>query len=304
MARPDPEALAPLLRERLRGEVKVGEPLARHISLGVGGPADLFVVPADLDDLRELLRLLAADEVPYQVIGGGYNLLVRDGGLRGVAVSLGRFQRRERVGESISLGAGVTTGTAVRFAAGEGLAGIEFLAGIPGTIGGAVTMNAGAHGDATADRLRTLTTLSGEQVQTRERADLLFGYRFLTLSPGEIIIEADFELTRDDPAEIRKRMDALLAHRRASQRVGYPNAGSFFRNPPGQQAWRLIDQAGLRGCRIGGAEVSEVHTNFLVNRGEATARHFLDLARLVKEKVQAVSGVVLEEEVRIIGEDP
>lgn len=298
------KGLAALVRERVRGEVLADEPLSRHTSLRVGGVADLFVSPADPADLRELLCLLAGEGTPYLVIGGGYNLLVRDGGFRGVAISLRNFRALEELsGNLLSAGAGVTNGALVRFAEERRLSGLEFLIGIPGTVGGALAMNAGAHGEAILERLESLTSLAGGELRTRPREELEFGYRFLRLDPGEIVVVAAFRLAAVSPAEIEERIERFLAHRRAAQRVSQPNAGSFFKNPQGEQAWRLIDGAGLRGHRIGGAQVSAVHANFLVNLGGATARDFIELAALIKERVKAVSGIELEEEVRIVGED-
>ncbi|MCM2359181.1 MAG: UDP-N-acetylmuramate dehydrogenase, partial [Geobacteraceae bacterium] len=259
------------IRRSFRGDLLVDEPLARHTSLRVGGGADLLAVPADLDDLRGLLRILAERGTASLVIGGGYNLLVRDGGFRGVAISLTNFRGLEELPDSLlSAGAGVSNGALVRFAEERRLAGLEFLIGIPGTVGGALCMNAGAHGEAILDRLATLTTLHGREVRTRVREELDYGYRFLRLDPGEIIVAAAFRLAEGNPAEIEERIEGFLAHRRNAQRVRHPNAGSFFKNPEGEQAWRLIEAAGLRGQRIGEAQVSEVHANFLVNRGGAT----------------------------------
>lgn len=293
-----------LIAGRIRGEALADEPLARHTSLKVGGPADLLVTPAGRDDLRALIALLAEARTPYLVLGAGYNLLVRDGGFRGVVVSLrGVALLEELAGDRIVAEAGVTTGALVRFAEERELAGLEFMSGIPGTVGGALAMNAGAHGEAILERVETLTTLRDGEFLVRQRSGLDYGYRYLALAPGEIVVAATFELARGSAAEIEARIEAFLAHRRNAQRVGYPSAGSFFKNPPGAHAWRLIDEAGLRGMRIGGAQVAEAHTNFLVNRGGATARDFLELAALVKEKVRERSGVTLEEEVRIVGED-
>lgn len=295
--------IASQVSARVRGEVLYLEPLARHTSLRVGGPADLFVIPADLNDLSELLLLCAEKGLAHLLIGGGHNLLVRDGGFRGVAISLRNFRGIARVaGNVVSAGSGVTTGELVRYAEEKRLAGLEFLIGIPGTVGGALGMNAGAHGEAILDRLASMTTLCGGELRIRQREELTFGYRYLRLLPGEVIIEAGFQMHEGEPVEIEERLERFLAHRRNAQRVSYPNAGSFFKNPAGQQAWRLIDGAGLRGYRIGGAQVAEAHANFLVNRGEATARDFIELATLVKEKVKAASGIVLEDEVRIVGE--
>jgi UDP-N-acetylmuramate dehydrogenase len=287
-----------------RGEIRLNEPLALHTSLKVGGPADIFAVPADLEDLKWLLADLAVNRLPFLVIGGGYNLLVKNGGFRGAVISLAGFNRLERILENfVTAGAGVTNGALVRFAGKTGLGGLEFLIGIPGTVGGALSMNAGAHGEAILERLANLTTLDRGMIISRRREELEFGYRFLRLLPDEIILEAVFRLEERDRAEVAERIERFLTHRRTTQRVSYPNAGSFFKNPAGEQAWKLIEAAGLRGFRVGGAQVSEVHTNFLVNRGKATASDFLELAGLVKERVKADSGIELAEEVRIVGED-
>ena len=264
----------------------------------------MFAIPADLDDLRLLMGFIASAEVPCLVIGGGYNLLVRDGGIRGVAISLRNLRRLDKLpGNRVRSEAGVTTGEFVRFAEERSLAGIEFLIGIPGTVGGALSVNAGAHGEAIMDRLETLDILSGEEMVIKGRQELSFGYRHLDLAPGEVIIGATFRLDPGSGVEIEDRIEGFLAHRRITQRVSYPSAGSFFKNPEGMQAWRIIDEAGLRGHRIGGAQVSEVHSNFLVNRGGATAQDFLALAALIKQRVRQQSGIELEEEVRIAGED-
>jgi UDP-N-acetylmuramate dehydrogenase len=290
-------------RERIRGEVRLGEPLARHTSLRVGGPADFFIAPADLDDLMELLRMLAEQELPWLVAGGGFNLLAGDGGFRGVVISLRELNQLELAGSSgIRAGAGVRTGFLSNFAADNGLAGLEFLSSIPGTVGGALSMNAGAYGDSILERVEVLLTLQDGTLRERGRHELSYGYRHLRLDPGEVILEATFRLDHSSPEIIRQKMEAMQAHRTNSQNVGYPNAGSFFRNPPGKQAWRLIDEAGLRGLRVGNAQVSEVHANFLVNRGGATCRDFIELAGIVKEAVRQKFGIELEEEVMIVGE--
>lgn len=292
------------LTRLVRGKVLQEEPMWRHTSLQVGGPADWFISPVDLDDLRTLLALLAQHEMPFLVVGGGFNLLVRDGGIRGSVISLERFDRLELAGDGLlHAGAGVANRALVEFARGHELTGLEFLVGIPGRLGGALAMNAGAGGGTVTDSLAALVTLMNGQVTTTVRNGLHFGYRFLALEPDEIILEATFRLDKGRKDQIERLMADHLDHRRAVQQVGFPNAGSFFRNPPQGPAWRFIDAAGLRGLQVGGAQVSEMHANFLVNRGGATAGDFLALAALVKEKVREESRVELEEEVRIIGED-
>ncbi|MDD2337967.1 MAG: UDP-N-acetylmuramate dehydrogenase [Geobacteraceae bacterium] len=298
------KAFSERIVQEIRGTVLRDEPMARHTSLRVGGPTDWFVVPTDSDDLQSLLDLLGEFEIPFLVVGGGYNLLVRDGGIRGCVISLERFDLLDREGAVlVHAGAGVENAALVRFCRDQGLTGLEFLGGIPGRLGGALAMNAGAGGGEITDSLETLVVVKDRTLIKKERNQLVFGYRFLHLEPGEIIVKASFRLTEGDPEEISDRMKSFLEKRRATQQVGYPNAGSFFKNPPGGLAWRCIDGAGLRGSRIGGAEVSTVHANFLVNRGGASADDFLALAARVKEQVREQSGVELTEEVRIVGVD-
>jgi UDP-N-acetylmuramate dehydrogenase len=279
------------------------EPLSLHTSLKVGGPADLFVIPADLADLQVLLAMLAEKGIPRLVIGGGCNLLVLDGGFRGVVISLrGLAGLLQLDGNRIFVEAGVTTGALVRFTVAKGLTGLEFLSGIPGTVGGALCTNAGAHGEAILERVESLATIRLDEVTVTERTGLNYGYRRLALAPGEIVISAQIQMAAGSAAEIESRIAEFLAHRHNAQRVGYPSAGSFFKNPEGKQAWRLIDEAGLRGYRVGGAQVAEAHTNFLVNRGGARAADFIELCGTIKTKVKEMSGITLEEEVRIAGE--
>ena len=303
------EALLDLSDLTFRGNIVAQEPLSRHTSLKVGGPADLFAVPADADDLLKLVSWLDERGIHRVVIGGGYNLLVRDGGLRGAVISLERLNRIESLdspgaaGGMVRAEAGAENLAVVRFAQERGFGGIGFIAGIPGTIGGAVRMNAGAYGEGLLERAVELTLVRTGEVVRYPMGEIDFGYRRIRLLPGDIILALTLHLEERDPeateAEIRKDLEL----RRTKHAVGHPSAGSFFKNPPGQAAWRLIDQAGLRGVQIGGAQVSEVHSNFLINRGGATARDFLELAALVKERVRAVAGVELEEEVRILGEE-
>jgi len=296
------EGLEKVARE-LRGEAKWDEPMSQHTALRVGGPADLFIEPADLADLKDALANLAAGQIPYLVAGGGYNLLVRDGGIRGCVISLrGLDTLRPMPGARLEVGAGVSNGMLCRVAAENCLAGMEFLCGIPGTFGGAVAMNAGAHGCDTLRRVELLTTMRDGEIVEQKSGDITYGYRYLSLQPGEIVVAARLRLEPAERRVIEERMASYLSIRGGNQRVAFPSAGSFFKNPPGEQAWRLIDQAGLRGVSVGGAQVSEVHTNFLVNRGGARATDFLALAALVKVRVQESSGVELEEEVKIIGE--
>jgi len=292
------------IRTVFNGELLEQEPLARHTSLRVGGPADLFATPQDRADLQRLLKVLGEQQIPWFIIGGGYNLLIRDGGFRGVAISLKKMNQMETANNgAIRVEAGVRNIDLARLAEAHGLTGLEFLVGIPGTVGGAVRMNAGAHNGEIFNHLTSVDILSDGDIRPYTKDTLNYGYRSLHLDPDKIIIAAGFQLAAGTRETISAAMDTCLLKRQDAQKVRFPNAGSFFRNPPGQAAWRLIDTAGLRGFTVGGAQVSEVHTNFLVNTGNATAADFLALAACIKERVFKSCAVQLEEEVRIMGED-
>ena len=292
------------IRRSFSGELLEQEPLARHTSLRVGGPAELFAVPDNKADLLQLLKTVEEQRVPWFVIGGGYNLLIRDGGFRGVVISLSKLNHMEvtRSGE-IRVEAGVRNIDLSRLAEAHGLTGLEFLVGIPGSVGGAVRMNAGAHGVEICDHISSLDVLADGGIRTYAKDSLNYGYRCLQLDCKEIIVGATFQLAAGTPELVSAAMDACLQKRQETQKVRFPNAGSYFKNPAGQAAWRLIDDAGLRGLVVGGAQVSEVHSNFLINLGDATAANFLQLAAIIKERVFKNCPVQLEEEVQIMGED-
>lgn len=292
------------IMSELRGKALFDEPMALHTSLKVGGPTDCYAIPADLDDLRYLVEFLTERKIPYLPVGGGFNLLVRDGGFRGVTISLEELNKfGYTCPDVLEAESGVANRNLVDFALDKGLAGLEFLIGIPGRLGGALAMNAGAGGQAMVDRLETLSTLLNGAFVTKRKEELEYGYRFLKLDPGEVILGASFRLDRERRAVISGRIEDFLDHRAKSQNVGFPNAGSFFRNPPEKPAWLLIEEAGLRGYRIGGAQVSETHANFLVNRGGAKASDFIELAGYIKTEVKNKTGITLEEEVKITGTD-
>jgi len=287
-----------------RGELHHDEPMSCHTSLKVGGPADLYAVPLDQEDLLLLVRYLDDAGLSRMVIGGGYNLLVRDGGFRGAVISLDQMNRIERLNDaSIRAEAGAENLAVVRFAQRHRLGGIGFIAGIPGTIGGAVRMNAGAYGCGLLEHIGTLTLLRKSGRVNLGQHQLEYGYRHLELAPDDIILSACLSLENKDPAETEDEIRRDLELRRTKHAVGFPSAGSFFKNPLDQAAWRLIDAAGMRGYTVGGAQMSELHSNFMINRGGASASDCLKLASLVKEAVLKTAGVTLEEEVRIVGED-
>ncbi len=277
--------------------------MSLHTSLKVGGPADLFAIPEDVKDLKVLLAWLGEQNIPWLTIGRGYNLLVRDKGIRGAVISLERLNRISSAGGAlIKAEAGAENLAVVRFAQSRGLGGIGFISGIPGTVGGAIKMNAGAYGEGILERTEQLTLLRSGSIQEFSMEELDYGYRHLKLQDGDIVLAALFRLedreAHHTEEEIRKDSDL----RRSKHNVGYPSAGSFFKNPQGLAAWRLIDAAGMRGARVGGAQSSEVHSNFLINTGGASTRDFLNLAESIINAVYATSGVTLEEEVRIVGE--
>lgn len=302
---------------RPRGVLTAMRPLDELTWLRVGGPAEVLFQPADADDLAGFLARLPAD-IPVTAIGVGSNLIVRDGGVPGVVIRLGRgFMGVRREGLRLRLGAAVLDAQAAKAAATYGIAGFEFLRTIPGTIGGAVAMNAGCYGSYMADVFREGTGVDREgTVHRLTRADLRFAYRDGGLPEGLILTEAVLEGTAGDPAAIMDRMAALLDQRAQSQPVKDRSAGSTFRNPAGYsstgrpddthdlKAWTLIDRAGCRGMRLGGAQMSPMHSNFLVNTGDATAADLENLGEAVRSKVLFTTGLQLEWEVQRIGIHP
>lgn len=287
-----------------RGTLRHNEPMSRHTSWRVGGPADRFYEPVDLDDLTDFIKTLPADE-PLYWIGLGSNLLVRDGGVRGTVLMLsGRLNGLSRVGETgVRVEAGVASAKLARFSAQQGLRGAEFLAGVPGTVGGALAMNAGAFGGETWNIVTAVETLNRRGVRrTRLPQEFKIGYRTVTGPQDEWFVAGHFGLAPGDSAEAQALIKTLLAKRGASQPTQLPNAGSVFRNPPGDYSARLIESAGLKGKRIGGACVSDLHANFIVNTGAATAADIETLIAELQAVVERVHGVRLEPEVRVIGE--
>ena len=286
----------------LRGRVQHDAPLAPVTWFRVGGPAEALVRPADADDLAGFLKALPP-EMPVTVIGAASNLIVRDGGIPGVTIRLARgFNAIEVEADGVVAGAAALDVTVAEHAAAAGLAGLEFLSGIPGTIGGAVVMNAGAYGGDIAGVLdwAEAVTRSGEQVRL-SAAQLAFAYRHARLPPGAVVVRARLRARPGQASVIAARMAEIRANREASQPVRARTGGSTFRNPPGQKAWELIDAAGCRGLTRGGAMVSDKHCNFLINTGAATAADVEGLGEEVRRRVLAASGVALEWEIRRIG---
>ena len=286
-------------------QILVNEPMSRHTTFRVGGPADVLFLPESGGDVARALAAAKALGVEAYVIGNGSNLIVRDGGVRGLVIGLGDgMSAVSREGNVVAAQAGATLARVSAFAQGEGLSGLEFASGIPGTLGGGCAMNAGAYGGQLSDCLIDATVLVNGEEQTWTVQDMAMGYRTSRpLREGGVVLSARFRLTPDDPQAILARMKELNARRRDKQPLNYPSAGSTFKRPKGHFAGALIEGAGLKGRRVGGAQVSEKHAGFIVNAGGATAADILALIRVVQDAVRAKDGVALETEVRIIGED-
>jgi len=299
------EGLKQELRRVCQGDLRFDEPMARHTSFGVGGPADAFLLPADFDGVRAVCQLLSAREVPILPLGDGTNTLVSDAGWRGAVVCLTKGLRaisfREEAG---SAEAGASLSVFSRQCQRAGLTGMEWACSVPGTVGGAMRGNAGAFGGETFDRLlsvEALDTRTGRVIPLKKE-DLPHAYRRCDLPEGLLLLRGTFGLAGGRPAEIEARMDDILGRRKATQPLYERNAGCIFKNPAGASAGLLIDRAGCKGLGVGGAVVSDLHANFMVNRGGATARDILALVERIRDRVRRHAGVELETEIRIIGE--
>lgn len=286
-------------------EVLPNEPMSKYTTWKIGGPADAMAVPQTTRQLAELMRLLCAEGIPWMMIGKGSNLLVSDKGIRGCVIRLGgEFEQIVFDGTQVSAGGGASTVRLSIMAGKQGLTGLEFAGGIPGTVGGAVYMNAGAHGSDVSRIFKSADIVleTGELV-TYTAEDMKFAYRHSVLHEQRgIVAQARFSLAVGDRLEIAAAMAAYKDRRRKTQPLSQPCAGSVFRNPPGDHAARLIEAAGLKGMKVGGAEVSTLHANFFVNTGQATAEDVLALMEQVKAAVQDQFGVALVPEVFFVGE--
>lgn len=287
----------------VRGRLEANRPLADITWFRVGGPAQLLFTPEDEDDLAAFLRALPR-EVPVTVLGLASNTLVRDGGVPGAVIRLSPrgfgFARAE--GTRLTVGAALPDVRAAKAAADAGIAGLAFLRGIPGSIGGALRMNAGAYGTETKDRLVSARAVDRRgDVHVLSNDDFGFAYRHSGAPADLVFTEATFEGVPGDPAAILAEMDGITAKREATQPIREKTGGSTFKNPPGGKAWELIDAAGCRGLTVGGAQMSELHCNFMLNLGTATADDLERLGETVRGRVRATSGVALEWEIKRIG---
>jgi len=307
-ARADGNVLSDRMRGQMpavRGEIAFDADLAKLTWFRVGGPAEVLFEPADEDDLAAFLAGIASD-LPVTVIGLGSNLLVRDGGVPGIVIRLGRGFARVAAepGDRIRAGAGAPDVKVARAALEAGLSGLSFLRGIPGTIGGALRMNGGAYGRETKDVLVEARAVARDgAVHVLDNAAMGFSYRHSGAPKDLIFTEALFQGSPGDPAEISAEMKEITRAREESQPVRSRTGGSTFKNPEGAKAWELIDAAGCRGLSVGAAQVSEKHCNFLINQGGATASDLETLGETVRERVRETSGIELEWEIRRIGVD-
>lgn len=285
-----------------RGHLAVNEPLDKCTSFRIGGPADLYLEPVDTNDLMRIMQYLRANNVPVTIVGNGSNLLISDDGIRGAVVNLERgLDQISMEGEIVTVESGVRITRFVDFCISNGHKGVEMLAGIPGTMGGAVVMNAGAYGGEISDHLLDVDILRKEERVRVPKAEAGFSYRRSTFTGDAVVLSARFALPIGDKTELMNRRRELLLKRNQSQPLNLPNSGSVFKNPTGNFAAKLIEEAGLKGTKIGKARISEKHANFIVNEGGASANDVLELIKLAKRTVLERNKITLEPEVKLLG---
>lgn len=285
--------------------VRLHEPMKKHTTFRIGGPADYYLCPHSTEELQKILQICRENKLEFFILGNGSNLLVSDKGYRGVVIQLWKnFSDIETEDNTITVKAGALLSKVAAEALEESLTGMEFASGIPGTMGGAVMMNAGAYGGEVKDIIREVTVLTREgELLTLSKEEMNFGYRTSVVKEkGYVVISAELQLRKGDREEIRKVMDELKERRVTKQPLDMPSAGSTFKRPEGYFAGKLIMDAGLRGFSVGGAQISEKHCGFVVNKGDATAADVLGLIGEVQKRVQEKFGVALEPEVKFLGE--
>jgi UDP-N-acetylmuramate dehydrogenase len=287
----------------IRGDVRFKEPLSFHTSLRIGGPADIFVIPQDLDDIRHALAFAYREQLPVNVIGGGNNLLVHDAGVHGVVLKLeGCLGRAEFNGEEAVAGAGVSLSSLIREAAALNLGGIESLVGIPATIGGALAMNAGTPDGAIGDFVSAVYFLHGDGSIGEFKPNTSgFAYRAFEFPPDSVLVGCRLQFQRRPQAEIQRDIKQRLKQKKSTQPLALASVGCVWKNPARESAARLIEKSGLKGKRMNGAEISAKHANFIVNRGGASAVDVQALVDLTRERVHNQFGVTLEPELRMLG---
>ncbi|MCS7228658.1 MAG: UDP-N-acetylmuramate dehydrogenase [Candidatus Kryptonium sp.] len=289
------------IREIVKGKILINEPLAKYSTFKIGGPADLYIEPKDVNELLNLIRYLKEREIDFIILGNGSNVLISDEGFRGAVINLEsglNFIRFEN--DYVVAGAGVKLAKFVDFCIENGLRGVEMLAGIPGTLGGAIIMNAGAYSGEISDYLVDVDVIRDLNLIRLKKEECGFGYRTSNLSK-DVVVQARFKFPQGDIEEMKKIRREILIKRNQTQPVNFPNVGSIFKNPPGNYAGKLIEEAGLKGVQIGDAQISEKHANFIINKGNATASDVLELIKLAQRKVYEKFGIKLELEVKLIG---
>jgi len=299
-----PETLAAALERLCPGAIRREEPLSRHVSFRIGGPADVLALPGTLDELARVVAWLYQEREPFVVLGRGSNVLIADRGVRGVVVKTGRGQEGLRFdGTRVDAECGVSVPYLARQASLRGLSGLEFAGGVPGSVGGALAMNAGAHGHCMAEVVTRVRVVTPDGERTWRADELAYAYRESRLQhEPAVVLDATLELAQESPEVTTARLDEWLRHRSDTQPLGPPSSGCIFRNPAGDHAGRLIDTAGGKGLRVGGAVVSDRHANYILNTEHATAADVLGLIALVHRRVRERFGVELETEVKLLGE--
>lgn len=292
-----------------KGETRFMEPMMNHTSLRIGGPADVFAIPQDLISLRNMLVISKIREIPFFLLGGGTNILVRDGGIEGTVISLKSFRKIEVLREDdecvyLFVEAGTPLPRLVNFSQKNGYSGIEGLTGIPGSVGGAICSNAGAFGYEIKDVIISVSIMNAEgEVERFGTERIEFEYRKSSILPAELLLDAEIRLKKDRKEDVSAKAEDFLKRKQKSQPLSEPSAGCVFKNPSGLSAGKLIDEAGCKGMRIGDVEVSSIHANFFTNKGRANASDFIRLMQEVAFRVKERSGVVLEPEIKIVGRD-
>ena len=297
------------LHKLVRGKILCNVPLSRYTSLRVGGPAEIMIYPLNIMELQKVINFSRTHKVPYFILGRGTNLLIKDGGVRGIVIKLSRSFKKIKVVEtlrnhtSLLVEAGVSLRRLLNFSAEKGLSGLEFLSGIPGSTGGALWMNSGAYGRQMQDVTESLTLMTPKaEVVEKKRNQLNFDYRQLRLPTGTIITNALIQTKQENPKKITAEIEKNKKRRSKNQPLNLPSAGSVFKNPPGKSAGRLVEQAGIKGFQVGEAIISEKHANFIINRGNATAKDILSLMKIMQNRVYQATGIRLESEIKIAGE--
>lgn len=287
----------------IKGKTIFDVQMKQFTSMRVGGRADVLLFPKDLEELKKVVKKSKEMEIPYYILGNGTNLIVTDKGIKGWVISLNQgFKKIEIYGDEVEAEAGVPIKRLIRLSLQKELTGLEPFAGIPGTVGGAIKMNAGAWGVEIKDRINSVTfmTQSGRMIE-RDRAKLQFSYRRLNIPDSWIVIKARFKLQRGEKNEIAKKIRSYLAIKKKAQPLGYPSSGSIFLNPKNHSAGKLIEELGLKGYRVGDAMISNIHANFIINLGKAKAHEIIDLIELIEKRVYEGKGIILKREVRVVG---